>query len=324
VRRWLATLAAALLLAPPLAARAACPPVAVAPDAATLQRWAAQASDHGLLWRYEKDGRAGWLFGTIHVGRGEWTVPGPALARAVAGADRLVLEVDPLSPTFGDDLQQAAAPAGAASVPRLSDDLLRRLARQRELACVGHALDGLPPALQAVSLLTLIARPAGLDPAWGQEPALSALFHGQGRPVESIETPGEQLDALLGPDDPSQTLAQALAELEDGSSLAVLQRLAQAWAAGDREQLARYPEWCRCLDTAEQRALNERVVAQRNRRMGEAVMALHARGARPLVAVGALHMIGPDGLPALLHKAGFTVTWLGPAPRGAGATAPSR
>lgn len=302
------------LLAPVLPALGkapACPPTAQPPDAATRAQWQAQARDRGLLWRYEKDGRAGWLFGTLHVGRGPWSVPGPALSQALAQADRLVLEIDPLA----DDLQDALRPAPPASAPApapLPPALAARLRTQRERACVGDLLDGLAPPMQAVTLLALSARWAGLDPSWGQEPMLSQRFHAAQRPVESIETVEQQVQALVGSDE-LDTLRQALDELENPAAMAVIRRLADAWAAGDLATLAAYPRWCRCLDTPAQRAEFDRLVVQRNARMAAHVERLHDAGARPLVAVGALHLVGEDGLPQRLQRAGFRLTRLGAA-----------
>lgn len=312
-RRWLGPMALILaLLWPTLPARGAspCPPVAQTPDAATLARWQAQARERGLLWRYEKDGRSGWLFGTIHVGQAEWSVPGPALAAAMTQADRLVLELDPLAEGFSTALRDS--PATAPPPKALPSALAARLQRQRERACVGRLLDDLTPAMQAMSLLSLAGREVGLDPAWGQEAVLSGRFHAERRPVESIETVTQQVDALMGEDDPLQTLEQALSELENPASLDVVRRLAQAWSTGDRTLLADYPRWCQCVDTPEQRAVFDRLLVQRNARMAEHIERLHTLGARPLVAVGALHLVGDEGLPARLQRFGFRLTWLGP------------
>jgi len=288
----------------------ACPPVPQTPDAATLARWQAQARERGLLWRYEKDGRSGWLFGTIHSGEAEWSVPGPALAGALGLADRLVLELDPLAEDFDSSLRQS--PVAAPQPTPLPPELAARLQAQRERACVGTLLDGLTPAMQAISLLSLSGRSVGLDPNWGQEPVLSGRFHAEKRPVESIESVNQQVDALMGDDDPLKTLAQALDELENPSSLDVLRQLANAWAAGDRAKLADYPRWCHCADTPDQRAVMDRMLGERNARMAEHIERLHAAGARPLVAVGALHLVGNEGVPARLQRAGFELTWLGP------------
>jgi hypothetical protein len=50
--------------------------------------------DRGMLWRIERDGRTSWLYGTIHVGRGDWVRPGPTIQKALTQSDTLALEID--------------------------------------------------------------------------------------------------------------------------------------------------------------------------------------------------------------------------------------
>ena len=80
--------------------------------------------------------------------------------------------------------------------------------------------------------------------------------------------------------------------------------LVAAWAI---QQLERYPEWCECVDTAVERAIANRVINQRNVTLAERIDALIRQEGPAFVAVGALHMVGSDGLPTLLKARGFTV-----------------
>jgi uncharacterized protein len=54
--------------------------------------------------------------------------------------------------------------------------------------------------------------------------------------------------------------------------------------------------------------LRAALVTRRNRAWLPAVEALLAAGETGLVVVGALHLVGPEGLPALLEQAGYRVT----------------
>ena len=78
---------------------------------------------------------------------------------------------------------------------------------------------------------------------------------------------------------------------------------------GDLKDLEAYADWCDCLNTPSERAAFARLVDGRNPGMADAIERLHA-GVSVFAAVGALHLIGPQGLPALLLARGFTVTRL--------------
>ena len=70
IMRLLLVLLLLALWAAPLGAQpAACPPTVAMPTEVEMQAALQAARDRGALWRFEKDGRAGYLYGTIHVGK---------------------------------------------------------------------------------------------------------------------------------------------------------------------------------------------------------------------------------------------------------------
>ena len=81
----------------------------------------------------------------------------------------------------------------------------------------------------------------------------------------------------------------------------------------DLKALGAYPRWCGCADSPAERAWLKRVNDDRNGPLAARIDALHGAGQRLLVAVGALHMSGPQALPRLLAERGFTVEALHPA-----------
>ena len=293
-----------------LAAHAACPPSAIAslgkPGAAVGQ-W--NAADRGLLWRADRDGRTAWLYGTIHLGRAEWVRPGPTVQKALEQSDALALELDTRDQAAMRALTQPADPAVVARL--LSGERAQRLARQREAACVPpETTAGLQPILQVMALTGLVARVDGLYPEFGADEALAVSARNNGKPVFALESAAAQLKMLTGDSEAEEAeqIDAALDELESGQLRTQMKELADVWARGDADKLARYPEWCNCLNTPAERRLMKRLLDDRNPGLADGIERMHAGGKRVFAAVGALHMVGPEGLPALLAARGFTVS----------------
>ena len=61
------------------------------------------------------------------------------------------------------------------------------------------------------------------------------------------------------------------------------------------------------MTNAEDRAFLRRVNDERNLGLAERIDTLHGAGQRVFAAVGALHMTGPQALPALMVQRGYAV-----------------
>ena len=282
---------------------AACPPQASTPTAQQLQAARAQARDRGALWRIERDGRVSWLYGTLHLGKLEWAMPGPKVTRALLAVDAVALEVDVSDPGLAAQMTQAAPPAIPAA-------LQARLAKQAASACVpSEALAAFPPLLQVMALSGLDARWIGLDPAYGVEHVLAGFAKGRQLPLVALETAAMQMQALVPtrPDEAEQAVETSLAQLESGLSRRVLGRLGQAWADGDLETVASYKSWCECITGEADLAALRRINDDRNPHMADRIAELHRGGQRLFAAVGLLHMTGAQALPRLLTERGFAV-----------------
>jgi uncharacterized protein YbaP (TraB family) len=305
-----------LLLAAPWPLRAqqgpamACPPAAPAITPERLAQAGRDARDHGPLWRVEKDGRRSWLYGTLHVARMAWAVPGPGVQQALQASDLLALELDPLDAESLKPLTEPADPAIARRVIGTDSERARRLALQLAQACLPpQALDTLRPVMRGAALVMLSGRAQGLYAEFAVDGTLAVLARRLGKPVLALEDAAMQAALLAGRDDAEEgeLLDSALDELEARDSADLLLRLAQAWADGDMAMLEDYPRWCRCLDTPADREQMKRLLDDRNGPMADKIVALHEGGRQVFAAVGALHMIGPRGLPALLRARGLRV-----------------
>ena len=163
--------------------------------------------------------------------------------------------------------------------------------------------------LQAATLTALAGRRDGLDPAYAIDAMLAGYGHAAGKRVVSLETLEQQLAALRGDGaaDTQRFVEQALDELEGGRARSQMRRIAQVWADGDLATLSSYPQWCECLDTPADRALMRRLLDERNLGMAGRIDALHRESGAVFAAVGSLHFIGAQGLPALLAARGYRV-----------------
>jgi len=308
---WLLALAGLVAVGAPQAfaqtASPSCPPEPAPLDATQLQRGMRAAKDHGFLWRIQRDGRTSYLYGTIHVARAEWMFPGPRTAAALNASDTVALEIDVLDADMQARIVAALRKQGATALPA---PLAARLERRFVTECIDAAtMRALAPEFQIATLTVLAARRDGLHPAYAIDAVLAATAHSLDKTTVSLETPEAQAAVLLG-SSPAETIefvTAGLDELESGRARPLLVRLAKAWSTGDLAELEGYERWCDCLHTAAERAAMKRMLDDRNPALAAAIDALHARGETVFAAVGSLHMVGANGLPALLARRGYRV-----------------
>ena len=293
--------------AQPAATAPDCPPEPVEITAERLRTGMQAAEDHGFLWRISKGGRVSYLYGTVHVARLEWVFPGPLVREALAASDTVALELDILDVDVQRRLVQAMSAGPGEALPEALGERLRRRMAAECLAPESLAKAG--PELQVATLTALAGRRDGLYPTYSVDLLLASYARRLRKAVVSLETPETQVDALQLPTR-EETIAfveDALEDLESGRTRPFLLRLATLWANGDHDALEHYGDWCECLRTAAERLAMRRLLDDRNPGMAEQIDRLHRSGRRVFAAVGSLHMVGPNGLPALLKQRGYTV-----------------
>jgi uncharacterized protein YbaP (TraB family) len=257
------------------------------------------------LWLVKgPEGEKAWLFGTIHslTRPAEWR--SPAIVRALDQADRIVVEVDNL----GDDAAMAEVfarlarspgqpPLALRVDPKLRGDLDRLLARGRMTAGQFGSTE-----TWAVALTLARIGQGERDSDYGIDRAVIAAA--KGKPVVELEGAQGQLgifDAL--PEKEQRDLLAAVVgdtgDLEGESA-----QLAETWRKGDIEAIEAETRTGLLADPE----LRQALFTSRNYAWTAKITAMLRRGARPFVAVGAAHMAGPEGLPALLEARGFRVT----------------
>ncbi len=260
------------------------------------------------LWRVAGERNTVYLFGSVHLLRdGEFRFEGP-VAGAYEDAEAVFLEVDM------DDLSpaEAAATTAALAIDPQGRGLSELMGPDAEAARERAAAAGIDLALlasmepwfAALTVVTLSLAREGFSPGAGVEQIVLDRAGADGKEVLGFETLEEQLGALDGLDPELQRdfLLKALddAARPDDALAAVL----QAWKDGDDQALA--SELAAGFEGSP--ALYESLVVRRNQRWARQIQELLDDEHDYLVVVGALHLAGPDGLPALLRNSGLSVT----------------
>ncbi len=261
------------------------------------------------LWLVEgPQGQKAWLFGTIHA------LPRPVdwrsarIDQALSQSDRLVLEVadvgnDAATAQVFASLAQDSTPAPLAqrAGPDLADDLAQEL-RSEEIPPA--SLDRYETWAAALMIAQAQARGENQDSANGIDRALARDYRG---PIAELEGARVQLSIFDALPEVQQRalLAAVIADSREQRS-AKSKALENAWMTGNLEAIIRATDEQMFADPQ----LREALLVGRNRTWADKLTAMLGTGARPFVAVGAAHMVGPEGLPALLAERGFKVTRL--------------
>jgi uncharacterized protein len=261
--------------------------------------------DRPALWRIARGERHGWVFGTIHVvpARANWF--SPAIARAVADGDVLILEVTGLAQERRDQAVFKAL-GQSPGLPPL---------RARLDPADRPALDDLGPGLTAAldrhedwAVALMIGaeanRRAGARAERAGEAVLETAFRAAGKRVRGLETIAGQLGRFdaLPPALQQALLVQAIRDLPDASEQ--YGTLYGYWAKGDLAAL----EHKVLAPLAARPRLKAALIDARNAQWAATIDAQLRRGAAvPFIAVGAGHLVGPDSLLARLAARGWTI-----------------
>jgi uncharacterized protein YbaP (TraB family) len=230
------------------------------------------------------------------------------LIAALQGADEIWFElpVDAASDEAAARLavKRGELPAGDSLFDQLTPLQGERLrSAAMTLGIAPPVLAAMRPWLAEVTLSIAADSRAGARADEGVEEQLQAAAPSKVR-RRALETPGEQIGFLAGAAvaDQVASLDETLMEIERHPD--AYRRLVDEWVGGDLAGLR--ADALEPLQRASP-ALYRRLMTERNRRWSTALGRRIGRRGLIVVVVGMGHMIGPDGLPALLRAKGFHV-----------------
>ena len=256
------------------------------------------------LWHADCPGTGeAWLFGTIHALERPAAWRGETVDKAMDKADLVMVEL-----ADHGDPKAAAATWATLAEGRGMPPLSARVSPERQgdlaMALKRTGLenrDFSDTETWAAALTIAQAARHRLDSANGIDQAVLGAM--RGKKVEELEGRKGQLSIFdrLPQAEQRDLLDAVLADATSGTDESAA--IAAAWRKGDMTTIARQTETGMLADPE----LREALFTARNRRWSERIIAAMARDSRPFVAVGAAHLAGPQGLPAMLREKGCAV-----------------
>lgn len=292
-------LATGLLVAAPLLASAATP------------KPAAKQPPVPLLWKVSGgQGSDLYLLGSFHLLKADDYPLSADVDRAFAGAQRLLFELSPEemnSPQLATQMMQAALRRDGR---QLKDDLDPATWQQLERWGVANnmpvdRLAGFKPWFVGLTISVAQMTQQGLDPKSGLDRHLMDRAAQANKPASGLESAASQITMLdsMSIDEQRQLLREALEQVDKGDEQS--RQLHDAWRRGDDVMLWR--------DMAAQMkreypGLYQRINVDRNNAWLPGLQQwLQPGRGNTLVVVGALHLLGSDGVVEKLRAQGYKV-----------------
>lgn len=257
-----------------------------------------------VFWSVTDDeGRQNWLLGTMHSEDPrllEWPEP---LVDALKSADRIALELVPDAGML-ERLRQAMV-----SRERSLEEVLDAELYDQVVAVLTDKYGLTEPAVNRLRPWAVALTLATQPPETGMYMDLMLSFRAQGAGLEvvALEDVDDQIEFLAGMslEDQISLIRETVADHDNYE--AVFEDLVSAYLDGNLERLeAVANRQMTGLDEHIVRYFNEQGLVARNRKMLERAEPWLAEGGL-IIAVGALHLHGEDGMVALLRKRGWQV-----------------
>jgi len=261
------------------------------------------------MWVAEGSANRVYLLGSIHLLR-EQDHPLPRIiGTAYEEADTLYMELDM------DDLDPLATQATITRLGMLEEGISLREVMGEELYAEAAAaaselqiplemLDRTEPWYAAITIEQLVLARMGFNAAYGVEMHLLRKASGDGKEILGFETLEQQLGYLDGLSLEAQRKLLMQTLTEGAAVREIMDDLILAWRSGDID----YLEQTLLDDLSGYPELYDTIVADRNRLWVDTIDDLLDDGEDYLVIVGALHLVGEDGVPRLLEQRGIRIT----------------
>lgn len=263
------------------------------------------------FYKAERNGQVVYVLGTLHVGRADFYPLRPAIESAVKQSARVYLEIDQDDAGVEQKMAQAMLCQRPCLKEALSESewtaLAQRLGNQDAAL---RELDKMRPWAAAIVLALGDFAALGLNAQQGVEKRIGRLA-GDGDKTVGLESAEEQIRLFteMTPAEQKEMLAQWL-NMSVRERMNLNLQLVELWKSGDADAMhAWYKEMeMRYGSPTVAQSFERKFLAARNRILVERMLAQTGTASGPFfLAVGALHLGGPEGVLSLLKQQGFQV-----------------
>ena len=261
------------------------------------------------LWIAEGTANRVYLLGSVHLLRAQDHPLPRVIDDVYDDAETLYMELDM------DDLDPLVMQStinrlgmldeGESLRDLMGDDLYAEaMTAAEELDMPLEMLERTEPWFAAITVEQLALARIGFNPSYGVEMHLLKKATQDGKAILGFESVEQQLAYLDGLSLDAQRALLMQTLTESAAIREIMDDLILAWRSGDidfleqtlLEDISGYPE------------LYDTIVASRNRLWVDRIDELLEHGEDYLVVVGALHLVGEDGVPQLLEQRGVRIT----------------
>jgi len=263
---------------------------------------------HPALWHVQGPKGEAYLFGSIHLlpKTIDWRTK--QVNKAINRADVFVFEVS-TDAKAQEEIRELIAEKGRLPPGQSLRSMLPPASQTDFDAALAKAklsmdsVDHERPWLVSLQLLIAEGTAKHYSSDAGVDNAVMAIAARRHKPSRYFETIGQQMNLLAGGSDKLQ-LGEFESDLKDfGQSDDDLTPMVDAWSKGDEMKLAGLMN----EDLADDPEMKKALLTDRNQNWVGQIEKMLTEKKVFFITVGAGHLAGPEGVPALLRAAGYKV-----------------
>lgn len=272
------------------------------------------AGSTGFLWKVENNGNTVYLLGSIHVANDKMYPLRPEIEAAFEASQYLGVEVD-LTKVDQTEMQKFLTEKGSYTdgtklKDHVSADTYNKVvALLKANGLAGNAFDSYKPWVVTQGISSLQMQTTDYTPDTGIDLYFTQKAGKLNKPILELENMQLQLNMFNQFSDGLQEkllldTLDSLKQTDKAAATASLDALSQMWMQGDEQSLVAMTQ-----SVAKEPEYYKGLVSDRNTNMVKQVKEYlnSDKKATYLVIVGALHMLGDDGIVTQLQKDGFNI-----------------